>query len=112
MSNCIFCKIANNEIVTDFVGTSINCVAFNDLNPQAPVHVLIIPKIHIAKISEISESHTDIVGEMICLAKQIALEKNLEDYRLVINCGEGGGQSVWHVHLHLLGGRTMQWPPG
>ncbi len=112
MDDCIFCKIASGEIGTEFVATSENCVAFDDLDPQAPIHILVIPKKHIAKISDMKESDVDLIGEMTYLATQIAREKQIEGYRLVINCGEKGGQSVWHIHLHLLGGRTMQWPPG
>ncbi|MBC8456018.1 histidine triad nucleotide-binding protein [bacterium] len=112
MDDCIFCKIASGEMGTEFVATSENCVAFHDLDPQAPIHILVVPKKHTAKISDLEKSDADLIGEMTYLAKQVAEKKHIENYRLVMNCGEKGGQSVWHIHMHLLGGRIMQWPPG
>ena len=112
--DCIFCKILNKEIPTKFIYEDKNIVAFNDLNPQAPIHILIIPKQHISTINEIDENNCDISGKMILSAKKIALQLgiNEEGYRLVFNCNENGGQEVFHIHLHLLGGRLFKWPPG
>lgn len=91
-----------------------NVVAFYDINPQAPVHVVIVPKIHIAKVSDLNSSNTDVIKNLILAANQIAKELKIADggYRVVINCNSGGGQTVYHLHLHLLGGRQMHWPPG
>jgi len=112
--DCIFCKILNKEIPANFIYEDDNVVAFNDLNPQAPIHILIIPKQHISTINEIDESNYDISGKMILSAKKIALQLgiNEEGYRLVFNCNKNGGQEVFHIHLHLLGGRLFKWPPG
>jgi histidine triad (HIT) family protein len=114
MSDCIFCKIANKEI-GKLVYEDEQVVAFDDLNPQAPVHVLVIPKKHIARISEVTdEEDACLVGRMVAVANRIAADRGVADdgYRLVFNCNEGAGQSVWHIHLHLVGGRTFGWPPG
>jgi len=92
-----------------------NVAAFNDLNPQAPVHVLIIPKKHIARISDVSGGDDAcLMGSVLVAANKIAAERGIaeEGYRIVVNCNEGAGQSVWHVHFHLLGGRKLGWPPG
>ncbi len=114
MGDCIFCKIANKEI-GKLVYEDDQIAAFDDLNPQAPVHVLVIPKKHIARISDIREGEdANLAGRMIAVANRIAEERGVarDGYRLVINCNEGAGQSVWHVHLHVLGGRGFNWPPG
>jgi histidine triad (HIT) family protein len=89
-------------------------VAFNDLNPQAPVHILIIPKQHIEKTSDLDLKHRDLMAEMILVANELAKKKNIADsgYRLVMNCNKNAGQAVFHLHLHLLGGRPLNWPPG
>ncbi len=112
--NCIFCKIGRGEMKTDLLYESEEILAFNDINPQAPVHILIIPKRHIPKLQNLEKSDTPLVGEMVHIATQLAHQQGLEKkgYRLVINCGKHGGQEVDHLHLHLLGGRQMQWPPG
>lgn len=111
--SCIFCKIVKNEIPSNKVYEDDKVVAFYDLEPQAPVHVLIIPKEHIASANELTEKNRDIVGYIFCVAAKIAREQKLENgYRIVNNCGEDGGQSVPHLHFHLLGGRSMEWPPG
>ncbi len=114
MSDCLFCKIAQGEIKSDFVFKSEEIVAFRDINPKAPVHILIIPKKHISKISDISENEQQLVGKMIGIANKIAIKEKIDKdgYRLVFNCGQNGGQEVYHIHLHLLGGRKMNWPPG
>ena len=111
----IFSKIINKEIPADIVFESENVLAFKDINPKAPVHVLIIPKIEIPKVTDIKGSkHSALLGEMIDTANKIAKEMKIADdgFRLVFNCGNNGGQDVYHLHLHLLGGRKMNWPPG
>lgn len=111
----IFSKIINKEIPADIVFESENILAFKDINPQAPVHILIIPKIEIPKVTDIKSSeHAALLAEMIDTANKIAKEMGIADegFRLVFNCGDNGGQEVYHLHLHLLGGRKMNWPPG
>ena len=113
MSDCIFCKIANGEIPSNKVYEDDKILAFKDLDPQAPVHILLIPKTHIAGADEITEENSDVVAHIFCVASRLAKEMNLDrGYRIVTNCGEEGGQSVRHLHFHLLGGRSMAWPPG
>ncbi len=113
-SDCIFCKIISGEIPSKPVFEDDEILAFDDINPQAPVHTLIIPKKHIPTINDIKESDILLTGKLIQTAKNIAAEKGLSEngYRLVMNCQEGAGQTVFHIHLHLLGGRNMNWPPG
>ena len=111
----IFSKIINKEIPAYIVFESENVLAFKDINPQAPVHILIIPKIEIPKVTDIKVSeHGSILTEMIDTANNIAKDLGIADdgFRLVFNCGDNGGQEVYHLHLHLLGGRKMNWPPG
>lgn len=111
----IFSKIINKEIPADIVFESENVLAFKDINPQAPTHILIIPKIEIPKVTDIiGIKHASLLAEMIDTANKIAQEMGIADdgFRLVFNCGENGGQDVYHLHLHLLGGRKMNWPPG
>lgn len=111
----IFTKIINKEIPADIVFESENILAFKDINPKAPVHVLIIPKIEIPKVTDIKGSeHGALLGEMIDAANKIAKDFEIADdgFRLVFKCGDNGGQEVYHLHLHLLGGRKMNWPPG
>ena len=113
MSDCIFCKIANGEIPSNKVYEDVKILAFKDLDPQAPVHILLIPQTHIAGADEITEENSEIVAHIFCVASRLAKEMNLDrGYRIVTNCGEEGGQSVRHLHFHLLGGRSMAWPPG
>ncbi len=112
MSDCLFCKIIAGEIPSEKVYEDSKYFAFNDINPQAPNHILIIPKKHISKISEMDVSDNELVGGLFSVAAKICKEKSLPDYRLVINNGEGVGQTVFHIHLHVLGGRPMSWPPG
>jgi histidine triad (HIT) family protein len=112
MSDCIFCKIANKEIEARIIWESDNVVAFLDLSPQAPHHVLIVPKKHVKSLAECDEEDKDILGEIQLAAAKIAELLKLEDFRLVTNNGRGAGQSVWHLHYHLLGGRRFNWPPG
>ena len=115
MGNTIFSKIINKEIPADIVYESDTVLAFKDIRPQAPVHVLIIPKIEIPKVSDIKgKEHAQLLGEMIDAANKIAKDFGIseEGFRLVFNCGTNGGQDVYHLHMHLLGGRQMKWPPG
>ena len=109
---CIFCRIARGEIPAQMVANNKEIAAFRDLNPQAPVHVLIIPKKHIASLDDASDP--DILGKMLALAAAIARQEKIakSGYRTVINTGRDGGQSVDHLHIHLLGGRALTWPPG
>lgn len=113
-SDCIFCKIAAKKIETSLEYEDESIIAFDDKNPQAPVHVLIIPREHIEKINDITANTTKLLGKMIVAAKEIAKEKKIFDsgYRLIINCGKDGGQLIEHLHLHLIGGRLLGWPPG
>jgi len=111
----IFSKIINKEIPADIVFESDSVLAFKDINPQAPVHILIIPKIEIPKVTDINgKEHAALLGEMIDAANKIAKDLNIAEdgFRLVFNCGDNGGQDVYHLHMHLLGGRKMNWPPG
>ena len=114
MSDCLFCKISNKEIPSDFIYESDSVLAFNDINPQAPTHVLIIPRKHIATLNDLKSEDRELVGEMHMVAQQIAGERNLSEsgYRTVFNCNDPAGQTVFHIQLHLLGGRNLDWPPG
>jgi len=111
----IFSKIINREIPADIVYESKNVLAFKDIRPQAPVHILIIPKTEIPKVTDIKgNEHTQLLGEMFDAANKIAKDLGIAEdgFRLVFNCGNNGGQEVYHLHMHLLGGRKMNWPPG
>ncbi len=112
--DCIFCKIASKEIDSDFLYEDDDIVAFNDASPKAPHHVLIIPKKHIATINDLTDDDTNLVGKMVQKSKDIAKELGIAEdgYRILMNCNKGGGQVVFHIHLHLLGGRQLNWPPG
>lgn len=112
--DCIFCKIASGEIPCEKVFEDDQVIAFRDLNPQAPEHVLVIPKIHVASISEADASHHKLLGHIQLKIAEIArlLKIDEKGYRVVTNIGTEGGQTVGHLHYHVLGGRTMQWPPG
>ena len=114
MSDCLFCKMVAGEIKPDVVFEDDAVLAFRDVNPQAPTHVLVIPKQHIATTNDLDESTADVVGKLYLAAKQVAADEGIADpgYRMVMNCNPGAGQSVYHIHLHLLGGRPMLWPPG
>lgn len=112
--DCIFCKIANGTMKVERIYEDEHTVAFKDINPQAPYHFLVIPKQHIPKINDIDDSNAQLAYRLIDaanrLAKQIGIDE--EGYRLVINSGDNGGQTVYHLHVHVLGGRFMRWPPG
>lgn len=114
MENCIFCKIANGEIPTSLVYEDDLVAAFNDLEPQAPVHILIVPKEHISSALELTEQNSSVVAHIFEVAAKIARDMGFDKtgFRLVNNCGEDGGQTVQHLHFHLLAGRGLQWPPG
>ena len=114
MTDCIFCKIVNGEIPGQIVYQDEQIMAFKDINPVAPTHVLIIPKVHIQSLNQVSTEHKDLLGQMMVAVGKIAHDLGIAEggYRLVSNCGKNGGQTVSHLHFHLLGGRSMQWPPG
>lgn len=110
--DCIFCKIIDGAIAADIVFRSENVVAFNDLNPQAPTHVLIIPTIHTENAAGLAKMSATITAALFTTADQIASDRGLTGYRTVFNTGAAGGQTVFHAHMHLLGGRGLAWPPG
>ena len=114
MSECIFCKIVNKEIASNIVYEDDLVVAFRDINPQAPVHILIVPKEHIPTLRDIDEEKKHLISHAYMVAKKIAENEGIAEkgYRIVTNCGKDGGQTVYHLHFHLLGGRFMTWPPG
>ncbi|MBI89121.1 MAG: histidine triad nucleotide-binding protein [Candidatus Marinimicrobia bacterium] len=114
MKDCLFCKIINKEIQTNIVYEDDRLLAFNDINPQAPIHLLIIPKLHISTLNHIGLEHKSLIGEMVLLASKLAKDFDISDngYRTNFNCNSHGGQTVFHIHLHLLGGRKFHWPPG
>lgn len=107
--DCLFCKIASGEIPADLLAEDDDLVAFADISPQAPVHLLIIPKKHIATVNDLTEDDAQVVTKLIACAKSLAQEKRIADsgYRLILNCNAQGGQTVYHLHLHLLGGRQL-----
>lgn len=112
--NCIFCKIIDRKVPSTIVHEDDFAVAFEDLNPQAPVHTLIVPKKHISEIHDITVADRELIGHLFFVARTIASKKGLDrnGYRMVINNGAGAGQTVFHIHLHLLSGRRFVWPPG
>lgn len=112
--DCIFCKIVAGEINADVVYEDERVLAFRDTNPQAPIHILIIPRRHVATINDVGEAEVHDVGRLLLAAKVIASQEGVDQsgYRAVMNCMKGAGQSVFHIHLHLLGGRALSWPPG
>ena len=112
--DCLFCKIIKGNIHANIVGESENALAFCDINPHSPVHVLIIPKEHISSCQDLNKENIHYLSEMAFLAQDVALEEKItqDGYRWVVNTGNNGGQTVDHIHLHLMGGRKMIWPPG
>jgi histidine triad (HIT) family protein len=112
--NCLFCNIAQGNIPASRVFEDEDIISFHDLNPQAPKHMLIIPKQHIATLNDANEGNQLLLGKMVLAAKQIAKTEGINEagYRLIFNTNPDGGQTVYHIHLHLLGGRRMTWPPG
>ncbi|MFP4687192.1 MAG: histidine triad nucleotide-binding protein [bacterium] len=113
MSDCLFCSIINGDIDASIVYEDEQVIAFRDINPQAPVHCLVIPRRHIETVSDLTDSEEELTGHLVNVARQIAEKEGLKaGYRLVFNCGDQAGQEVMHIHLHLLGGRKLNWPPG
>ncbi len=114
MTDCLFCKIGKKEIPSDIILETDTLLAFKDINPQAPNHLLIIPKKHIATMNDLDKGDSGLIGELVLTAKDLAKELDIAEpgYRLLFNCNADGGQDVFHIHLHLLGGRKMTWPPG
>lgn len=113
MGDCIFCMLANGEIPTDMVYQDDKIAVFRDAQPQAPVHILMVPKKHIASLDALTDEWSDIISHMLLKIKDVAAMEGLENgYRCVINTGEDGQQTVKHLHIHILGKRQMQWPPG
>lgn len=113
-SGCLFCRIAAGEIPADIVRSDPEVVAFRDINAQAPTHILVIPRKHIPSVDDLEESDAEVMGQLFLAAKELARQEGIADggYRMVVNAGADAGQTVFHVHLHLLGGRGMAWPPG
>ena len=114
MSEDLFLKIIEREIPSEIVYETDEVLAFRDINPAAPVHILIIPKLHIRTVNDIQPDQECLIGKLFTAARTIAAQEGLgeDGYRLVMNCGEQAGQTVFHIHLHLLGGRALRWPPG
>ncbi len=114
VEDCLFCKIVAGDIGAEKVFESDTVVGFRDINPQAPTHVLFVPREHIATINDLDAAHHGLIGEMFSAARDVAEREGHADagYRVVMNCNEAAGQSVFHIHLHLLGGRRLRWPPG
>lgn len=110
--DCLFCKIVAGDIPGDVVLSTDQVLAFRDLHPAAPTHVLVVPRDHAANAAETATADPSLVGALVGAAAEVAAQEGLADYRLVFNTGEGVGQSVFHTHLHVLGGRSMTWPPG
>lgn len=111
-ADCLFCKIVTGDVPGDIVLTTEEVVAFRDVNPVAPTHVLVVPRHHAADAATTAAEDPALVGALVTAAAEVASREGLDDYRLVLNTGEGAGQSVFHTHLHVLGGRSMTWPPG
>jgi histidine triad (HIT) family protein len=114
MDDCLFCKIINKTIPAEIIYENDRVLAFNDINPQAPTHILIIPKVHIPTLNDLETDHRNLIGELVLVASDLAKELDIADdgYRTNFNCNDSGGQTVYHIHLHLLGGREFGWPPG
>lgn len=114
MENCIFCKIASGDMAADKVYEDDEIIAFNDVNPKAPTHIVVIPKVHIATLNDLEQEHAALMGKLFLAAQRMATEQGFAQagYRTVINCNRLAGQSVFHIHLHVLAGRLMGWPPG
>lgn len=114
MENCIFCSIIEGKIPCDKVYEDELVLVFKDINPEAPIHLLIIPKVHIGSINELEEENIELIGHIFMVSKKLSKELGIAEggYRVVTNCGKDGGQSVHHIHFHMLGGRSLNWPPG
>jgi histidine triad (HIT) family protein len=113
VADCLFCKIVNKELDSEIVAESEGAVAFKDINPAAPTHILVVPRRHIASVADLSESDGVLLAELFQMIKQVAADAGIADsHRVVSNKGKGAGQSVFHLHFHVLGGRSLSWPPG
>ncbi|MEW6079037.1 MAG: histidine triad nucleotide-binding protein [Thermodesulfobacteriota bacterium] len=112
MDDCLFCKIADGRIRGDMVYQDDKTVVFKDINPQAPTHLLVVPREHIPMVADMTERQSELVGRLFYVAAEVCRKGGISDYRLVINNGQGVGQTVFHVHLHVLAGRPFHWPPG
>jgi histidine triad (HIT) family protein len=114
VQDCLFCKIVDGGLPADIVYENDSLIAFRDINPKAPTHILLIPRRHVATMNDLQDGDESLVGDLFITAARIAADEGLADdgYRVVMNCNEAAGQSVFHIHLHLMGGRTMTWPPG
>lgn len=114
MSDCLFCGIIKGEIKGEFVYQDDSLVAFKDINPKAPVHLLIVPRKHVATLLDVEPGDRELIGDIFQAASRLAKEHGIDKdgFRVVVNCGAGAGQSVFHLHYHLLGGRALSWPPG
>jgi histidine triad (HIT) family protein len=112
MSDCLFCKIIAKEIPGTIVAEDERAVAFRDIHPGAPTHVLVVPRKHFVSLTDAAEEDAELIGHVLLMARSVAKAEGLDSYRVVINNGAGVGQSVFHLHVHLLGGRAMGWPPG
>ena len=113
-NDCLICRIVDGNLSADIVYENDSLIAFRDINPKAPTHILLIPRSHIATMNDLEDGDKALVGELFVAAARIAADEGLADdgYRVVMNCNAAAGQSVFHIHLHLMGGRTMTWPPG
>ena len=112
MTDCLFCRIASGEARADRVYEDDHAVAFRDINPAGPTHVLVIPRKHIATLSDLTAEDDALVGHLVRVGAKVAAGDGRSDFRVAVNCGAGAGQSVFHLHLHVLGGRALGWPPG
>lgn len=114
MKDCLFCKMVSREIKPDMVLETPSLIAFRDIHPQAPTHVLVVPRKHISTLNEVATPDAALVAEMLFASQKIAKQEGIAEsgYRLVMNCNADGGQTVFHIHMHVLGGRRISWPPG
>lgn len=114
MSECLFCGVIKGDIKGDIVYQDSTVVAFKDINPKAPVHILIVPRKHISTLLDVEQGDKGLLGDVFLVASKLAKDQGIskDGFRVVVNCGPGAGQSVYHIHFHLLGGRTFGWPPG
>ena len=110
--DCVFCKIVDKDIPSDTIYEDEHIIAFNDLDPKAPIHFLVIPKKHITSLATLEDGDSELIARIMQTIKKLAKDNGLESYRVVTNIGEDGGQSVPHLHFHILGGRSFNWPPG
>jgi histidine triad (HIT) family protein len=114
VSDCLFCGIIKGDLTGDIVYRDKSVIAFKDINPKAPVHILIVPRKHVPTLLDLEKADKGLIGDVFCVASQLAKDQGIsqDGFRVVINCGAGAGQSVFHIHFHLLGGRSLTWPPG